>query len=390
MTETAPHRAAINTPLDVTSPTRFGAAAFFSRRVVARVLRHYDEHQQRRHTVTLDAVDAVDDAVLSIRDDLGALRAAVHGLQGNQEEILRQIDELRMWTDVANRAADVVNSETGLQRGRVKELSLALEGQHTLFTTVEERVRENERVVNRVVNELHEPPYISDKDALVQPGPDGRPRMGYTSSMGPDGSASTGYADFEDLFRGTENFITQRQRVYVDLLRDHAPVLDFGCGRGEMLRILAEGGIAARGVDTDETMLARCRCHGLVVDAADGLTALADCAPASLGAVVALQVVEHLPPESLPELFTLARRALRPGGILLCETVNPHSPAALRTFWLDLTHRHPLYPEALLLSARAAGYPDAHILFPYGSGELGEDLARAGEYTLVASTTVTN
>ena len=38
------------------------------------------------------------------------------------------------------------------------------------------------------------------------------------------------------------------------------------------------------------------------------------------------------------------RRALRPGGVLSAETVNPHSIPALRTFWVDLTHLHPDLP----------------------------------------------
>ncbi len=41
------------------------------------------------------------------------------------------------------------------------------------------------------------------------------------------------------------------------LLRDHAPVLDVGCGRGELLSLLREAGVEARGVDTDEGMVDR-------------------------------------------------------------------------------------------------------------------------------------
>jgi SAM-dependent methyltransferase len=96
-------------------------------------------------------------------------------------------------------------------------------------------------------------------------------------------------------------------------------------------------------------------------------------------------VAEHLEPSVLRRLFADARRALRPGGLLVVETVNPHSPAALKAFWLDLTHVRPLYPEALLLLAKETGYAAARIDFPFGAGDLEQDLRSCGQFTLVAT-----
>src|SRR5512133_72169 len=51
---------------------------------------------------------------------------------------------------------------------------------------------------------------------------------------------------FESRMRGSVDSIRDRQRPYVDILRDAAPVLDAGCGRGEVLGLLREAGVEAR------------------------------------------------------------------------------------------------------------------------------------------------
>ena len=44
---------------------------------------------------------------------------------------------------------------------------------------------------------------------------------------------------------------------------------------------------------------------------------------------------------------------LRPGGLLVAETINPLSPLALRSYFADLTHAQPLVPETLVLCSRS-------------------------------------
>jgi O-antigen chain-terminating methyltransferase len=122
----------------------------------------------------------------------------------------------------------------------------------------------------------------------------------------------------------------------------------------------------------------------LKVQLGDGIEVLRGRAAGSLGGVTSVQVIEHIPPEQVRRLFEAAYRALRPGGVLMAETVNPHSPAALKTFWLDLTHIRPLYPESLLFLARECGFESGEILFPNGSGDLDDDLRTCGEYALIA------
>jgi hypothetical protein len=59
----------------------------------------------------------------------------------------------------------------------------------------------------------------------------------------------------------------------------------------------------------------------------------------------------------------LAARKLRPGGVLVAETINPLSPIALRHYFADLTHAQPLVPETLALLARQAGFRDVEMRY---------------------------
>ncbi|MBJ7329663.1 MAG: glycosyltransferase [Solirubrobacteraceae bacterium] len=192
------------------------------------------------------------------------------------------------------------------------------------------------------------------------------------------------YRAFTDVFRGTEERVRELQLPYLPLLRDAAPVLDTGCGRGEMLDLLAEAGIAARGVDGDEGMVehARRKGHDVVLgDVNEHLGALPE---GELGGIVSLEVVEHMPADALETFLSLAHSRLRPGGILVAETVNPHALFALKGFWLDPTHHHPLFPEVLLTLARIAGFPSAYVFHPTGTGDIEHDRTRQPTYALVA------
>jgi hypothetical protein len=75
------------------------------------------------------------------------------------------------------------------------------------------------------------------------------------------------------------------------------------------------------------------------------------------------QVVEHLPAATLVHSLRLAAAKLRPGGVLIAETINPLSPIALRNYFADLTHAQPLVPETLELLARQAGFAKTEVRF---------------------------
>jgi O-antigen chain-terminating methyltransferase len=171
------------------------------------------------------------------------------------------------------------------------------------------------------------------------------------------------YFAFESRMRGSTDSIRERQRLYVDDFRDAAPVVDLGCGRAEFLVLLREAGIEARGVDLDPDMVAYARGEDLEVEQADAVDYLQGLKDRSLGGIFAAQLVEHLPAPMLVRLLELAAAKLRPGGLLVAETINPLSPLALRNYYADLTHAQPLVPETLEVLARQAGFGAVELRF---------------------------
>jgi SAM-dependent methyltransferase len=231
-----------------------------------------------------------------------------------------------------------------------------------------------------VAEELRAIPFMSDPGLLLTTDDQGRPIIGYR-----EGSVlAKGYASFEDIFLGPEDMVRDRFVPYLSILSGHGPVLDVGCGRGELLELLAKAGIEGIGVDIDGSMVDRARAKGLAVVQRDAIDYLAEQPDSFLGAVFSAQVIEHLSVAAVTRLLREAYRVLRPGGVMLLETVNPYSVQAFRAFWTDLTHRHPIHPEALVVYCAEVGFQEATVVFPNGSGDLGKDRWLAGEYAVIA------
>jgi 2-polyprenyl-3-methyl-5-hydroxy-6-metoxy-1,4-benzoquinol methylase len=188
--------------------------------------------------------------------------------------------------------------------------------------------------------------------------------------------ANVDWLKFAEKFRGSEESIVQRQRMYADHFSTHAPVLDIGCGRGEMLEVFREAGIAAHGIDLNDDSIALCRNKGLDAEKADIFAYLNSLADSSLGGAVCCQVVEHLPPERLPEMLRLLRNKLRPGALLAVETPNPECLAIFAThFYIDPTHRHPIPPALLSFYLEEAGFGRIEVERLYPAVETRPSLA---------------
>lgn len=220
---------------------------------------------------------------------------------------------------------------------RVDEEAASLEQAARLLGEVEERLTRTERRTDG-----------------------GAPR---TVAAQPAATAFPDYFAFESKMRGRTESVQERQRVYVDDFRDAAPVLDVGCGRGELLALLKDAGVEARGVDADSDMVAFARGDGLNVEQADAVSYLESLEDGSLGGIFMGQVVEHLPPAMLVRTLELAAQKLREGGLLVAETINPLSPLALRNYFADLTHAQPLVPETLTVLARQVGFSQVETRF---------------------------
>jgi O-antigen chain-terminating methyltransferase len=176
------------------------------------------------------------------------------------------------------------------------------------------------------------------------------------------------YIDFEDAFRGTNEDITERLKIYLPYLDKligdtTAVVVDVGCGRGEWVDLLGKQGIKAIGIDLNAAMVDTCRAQGLHAQCMDAIQYLSLQPPGSVAVVTGFHIIEHLPFDTLLALFDAALKALRPDGMVIFETPNPENLlVGACNFYYDPTHLNPIVPTVAEFIARQRGFAKAEIL----------------------------
>lgn len=264
------------------------------------------------------------------------------------QALIRYAQRLLPTADARDRVASgyaTLRSELILEAfdRRLESLQLRLEGLRSLTDRVE--------VVGAEVRALRE--------SLAHQAPS--PDRALAASEAADSSA---YTAFENKFRRSDEALASRFEKYVaDFAQGSLqPVLDLGCGRGEFLQALSRAGIKGRGVESNASAVLACQTAGLDVVRGDLIQFLKSTESASMGGVFAAQVAEHLPPAVLQALLVESFRALKSGGLLILETVNPRSVTGLlEVFNRDLTHEKPLHPETFAFLASIAGFTDVRI-----------------------------
>ncbi len=179
---------------------------------------------------------------------------------------------------------------------------------------------------------------------------------------GANGSDSNEPFDFsylllENRFRGSEGEISRRLGIYPPIFKGSLkPILDVGCGRGELLELIKRDGIPAYGIDLDVEMVKESKTKGLDVRHEDLISHLRKLEPRSLGGLVAIQVVEHLPRNVFLELLSLCESRVEVGGHIVFETINPRSLLSLSSnYFRDPTHVTPLHPDTIQFDMNLAG-----------------------------------
>ena len=176
------------------------------------------------------------------------------------------------------------------------------------------------------------------------------------------------YLLLENRFRGSEEEVARGVSIYPPLFKSQSkPVLEIGCGRGELLELFKASGVDAYGVDLDRGMLEIAQRKELDARHADALAHLRELEAGSLGGVIAVQVVEHLPNQVLKELIALCASRVASGGRVIFETINPRSLTALSSnYFRDPTHVWPLHPDTLsyLISLGGLEVKETRFLSP--------------------------
>jgi glycosyltransferase involved in cell wall biosynthesis/2-polyprenyl-3-methyl-5-hydroxy-6-metoxy-1,4-benzoquinol methylase len=373
----------------------FPRARLAAQRALLRILRPYWWRQRMLDNGLIAALRTVAAAAARGTAELRETQKRLEGLTHVENDVEARVETLaRVEHDVEARVETLTRFERDVQtrfealtrfendvQAHLEALTRLGSDTQAHLESVSRDLAEAHRTAASLSQRLHAVPYMSNPGRFLVEEPSGRQHLGYRSN---GAQAAPFYRGFEDIFRGPESLIRDRQRFYLPILREYARVLDVGCGRGEMLDLLREAGISAAGIDLDEGMIKRCLERGHTVVQADALEYLRQQPDGSIPAIFCAQVIEHLTFEELRTFLLLSRAKLEAGGALIAETVNPHSLEAFKTFWTDLTHQRPIFPEVALALCSLAGYPRADIVFPLGSGDLELDRPTQGEYAVIA------
>lgn len=287
-------------------------------------------------------LDELESAVRTIQDELAAVRDD-------------RLTPLEHRADAVELGAREVSEEMNRLRDRVVPAAVARSD--ALLDRIAEELEETSSLVERLLRS--EPLPVTTEDVVVE--------SGLAEAL------QTVQPLLLESFRGSEEEISHRLDRYLPDLEQASPVLDLGCGRGELLLLLREAGVDATGVEGDTALYSAAIRRGLKAVEGDVLEVLRGEGDGAWGAVTAFHFFEHLQPRVLAAVLAEVRRVLRPGGLLIAECPNPHS---LRVggalFWQDPTHLRPLLPETLELFVLSAGFvlERRETMHPFPSDQL--------------------
>ncbi len=298
--------------------------------------------QHRFERFRADFEDHYDGAIRTLQDELAEVRD-------------QRLGPAEKRIDAVERALGAVSDETGRLRDEVFPASVA----------------RSDALLDRLAEELEETASLLERSLQGEP----IPIAGV--SLIDEGRLADALNVVQPLllesFRGSDEEIRHRLDRYLPDLRTAAPVLDLGCGRGELLLLLREAGVEATGIDGDAALVQAATRRGLKVIHGDVLEVLRAQESDSQGAVTAIHFFEHLAPATLAAVLAEVRRVLRPGGLVIAECPNPHTlRVGAAFFWQDPTHSRPLLPETLELFFRAAGLTPMRreLLHPFPDDQL--------------------
>ncbi len=304
--------------------------------------------------------------VEAMEDEAANFRQAVMTVVG--EEFSKAVIQLVEQRAIAG--ASALDRESGQLRDTIREE----------YTRLKERADELEQALNfeRLTRQKAFTDFdrrLTLKSATAPANAAGEETTAPARPVGLESLLETFYYRLEERYRGSRDEIKQRLLVYRNDLRAARErtgasglVVDIGCGRGELLEVLAEDQFQAIGVDFNPIQLDAARRQGLAVVEADALDYLRGLADQSVLAVTGIHIIEHIPFPQLASVMQQVVRVLKKGGIAIFETPNPHNLiVGATTFHFDPTHVRQLPPEVMQILLEATGFSQVETrpLHPY-------------------------
>jgi 2-polyprenyl-3-methyl-5-hydroxy-6-metoxy-1,4-benzoquinol methylase len=139
------------------------------------------------------------------------------------------------------------------------------------------------------------------------------------------------------------------------------PVVDIGCGQGELVRLLLNDGYEAEGIDVSPEQVAIARISGLAGVRQGDYRDLLATRPGRLAAVTATDVLEHLMKGEVLDTFDRVMSALAPDGVFVARVPNAASPFGGRIQHGDFTHESWYTERSVRQLAAAAGFQSVTV-----------------------------
>jgi len=303
--------------------------------------------QANRNTQSVAELHARFDAIRDLGEEMKDMRSHwvawradwEHKLQQTEVQFLRSVAELQgsfqhRVTTMDSNYRDALHAMHAEFSGAAAKS--AQEVQERMWADLERIRMEYERIIHSELRTIRQRTAIHSTESVPVPQQSATPALGFD------------YGRFAEKFRGPEEYVKAGAQAYVPLFQECRNVLDIGCGRGEFLEVMRETGVPARGIDLSEESVAECRHKGLEAERADLFEYLGNLPEGAFDGIFCSQVVEHVPPERLPEMIKLCSSRLSRGGAIAIETPNPECLAIFAThFYLYPTHTRPV-PHPLL------------------------------------------
>jgi 2-polyprenyl-3-methyl-5-hydroxy-6-metoxy-1,4-benzoquinol methylase len=134
------------------------------------------------------------------------------------------------------------------------------------------------------------------------------------------------------------------------------PVVDIGCGRGDLVRLLRADGYDAEGIDISPEQTTLARGAGITGVRQGDFRAILAAHPTHYAAITATDLLEHFTKPEVLATFDEVASALMPGGVFVARVPNAVSPLGGHIRAGDFTHLTSFTARSIRQLAAAAGF----------------------------------
>ena len=147
------------------------------------------------------------------------------------------------------------------------------------------------------------------------------------------------------------------------LLPSHrdGPVIDIGCGQGQLVKLLLTDGYDAHGVDISVEQVAMAHAAGLDCVRHGHYRDILTERRGQLAGVIATDLLEHLTKDEVLDAFDCVAGALAPGGVFVARVPNAVSPLGGHIRYGDFTHESWFTARSVRQLAAAARFSSVSV-----------------------------